>query len=915
MESGSLSTDTLFPPLDNAPVLLFSPAVDYPKHLIRERIEGEVVLDIAIDETGAVDTAIIIESVHPVLDSIAAATLLRYRYAPATADAESVAVLLRVSVPFSIDSVAARTEPEKIFTGTVIEKGTRRRVPYAQIGITFLDPDRDTSIIVPFSVFFTALGTITGQEIQGGSITTLTDSAGSFSFYSIPRCSILVSITHPSYEVVTFYENIPDTGRVNVRYRIPRREESEYEIVVYGQHPGRPVTGHSLPHETAGRIAGMGGDPLKSIRALPGVAIPRYDEDDRISFRGARPRDSRFFLDGVGIPKLFHGTASLAYLTRSIFTVSSIDTIAYIPSGFDVRYGNSIGGVVELSGKSSPPERFSATADLNMLDISGAVTVPVIGDGVSFAATARRSVLNEFIERYNRSDVRSHALYAAIPFYWDYTMRTDIQLASSGHLFLTAVGAKDGVRLVIPEIHGVRLDEAQFHVDNTSDQFNVLIAGWEGRNSNDVETSLRFSVANSTHNYGNRQLEYYPQWQLEEHLEDRHLQTRYEKRFRRLPALQPYLGIDLSIVHARKQTKITSRKTTQEWKNEFEYNSLDTRGPLSGYIGTDILPSDALYLTAGLRYDYYPELLSDGTLIPEFWDYRAYQNIRAPSGDLSFRCSSRYRITGAHTLKAAIGNYTQSPMAQTYKTVLDRALDNIETEEEHTALIRLPSSKAAHYVLGHEWSITDILLSDIQCYFINKWDIARTNGSGVLAADRSGRAFGIELMLRLVENGKLSGWLGYSLSRSEYTHTKNNKYTLSRDDHTHYVQAVGTYRPGPDWEIGARLRGASGHTYTPATGVVYDADRVAYDTSAGIPNSARHDPIALLDLRIGKRFVFSRWILESYLDLQNVLVLLYKSELGIKDEPYYRYNVKTGKHEFEAFDSYFVPFFGLSAEF
>ncbi len=105
-------------------------------------------------------------------------------------------------------------------------------------------------------------------------------------------------------------------------------------------------------------------------------------------------------------------------------------------------------------------------------------------------------------------------------------------------------------------------------------------------------------------------------------------------------------------------------------------------------------PTDKLLLIPGVRFDYYKELLYDGPILPEFWDY-GFDNSGFISGDPSFRLNGRYKLTGKHTLKGAVGNYSQIP--QPLAQVNDKELGNPF----------IPSTKASHYVLGHEWQTAE----------------------------------------------------------------------------------------------------------------------------------------------------------------------------------------------------------------
>ena len=61
----------------------------------------------------------------------------------------------------------------------------------------------------------------------------------------------------------------------------------------------------------------------------------------------------------------------------------------------------------------------------------------------------------------------------------------------------------------------------------------------------------------------------------------------------------------------------------------------------------------------------------------------------------------------------------------------------------------------------------------------------------------------------------------------------------------------------------------SGNPETPVLGSVFNSVTDQYDPVFGQVNSARQPPFVQLDVRLDKQWVFDRWLLDAYLDLQN----------------------------------------------
>jgi hypothetical protein len=125
-------------------------------------------------------------------------------------------------------------------------------------------------------------------------------------------------------------------------------------------------------------------------------------------------------------------------------------------------------------------------------------------------------------------------------------------------------------------------------------------------------------------------------------------------------------------------------------------------------------------------------------------------------------------------------------------------------------------------------------------------------------------------MARHELHDNLFAWVAYTLSKAERKDPGSERYRLFDFDQTHILTLVGSYRLPRNWEVGARFRYVTGNLYTPVVGAVYDADADEYGPISGRLNSGRVPAFHQLDVRIDKRWVFENWMLNAYLDVQNV---------------------------------------------
>jgi TonB family protein len=880
------SPDTL-PPIERMPEVIMRVDARYPPELAKQGIEGTVLLDCIVSDSGAVDSVAVVEGVHPVLDSSAAAALRNYRFTPAIAGGEPVPVLLQYEYPFVLKEVVRKLEKYENFTGRLLERGTKTPIADAMVVVNFIDTVSDTALDVPFSVYRERIGRFDGQYIEEDRLVTVTDSNGYFSFFSLPACTIEVSAPLPGYEDFKEREVINPEEQLDVVYYIRRVSYSDYEIVVYGKVEEKEVSRRQLTVHEVKKIPGLGGDAVRVVQALPGVARPTFGSGEVI-VRGSPSWDSKFYLDGVELPLLYHFGGM-----KSVYNSDALESVDFYPGGFGTRYGGAVAGAIEISGRSPETDRWHGTLDMGTGDVTFLVEGPV-NEKVSVMASGRRSVFGELLKllfKYAPSDFP----ITVYPFYWDYLVRTDFTLSETNTSFVTFFGARDSMAIFAPTIDmgSDEVDEATDHL-GMKITFHMGLAGWDWKLRPELKNSLRYAftyASNRTSVFGLVKVE---ETALMNHIRD-------ELSYSLLDNLTFNLGADCNvmvddlILVIPGGSNAIMRDTTENW----------LFGTLGGYINAEWKPRENIQIIPGVRYDFFPELDYRGSKYPEYWRYSSFDNTTRYNGEPSVRINGRYECIEGHTLKAAAGNYSQTPQPigqVIHPTWGDPAL---------------PATKAAHYVGGYEWQITDLIHADIQMYWNRQWNIPRMEsstdfstdgGSGQLWRDDGrGRMRGAELMLRHDRGERFFGWLAYSLSKSERYNHETEEYELFGNDQTHNVQLLGSWHLKRDWDVGFRARYVTGNPTTPVDSVGYNENLLYYFAYPGRKNSLRMPPFFQLDVRMDKTFVFDKWMFSFYVDIQNISWFFYKSpELEMYN---YDYSEKIRVSNF------ITPAIGYKAEF
>jgi len=833
----------------------------YPEVFIKNGIEGSVLLELLVNETGGVDSVFVVRSLNPQLDSSAVSAARKFKFSPAMANGKPVAVMLQYEYQFSLKEVVTVPESYINFSGRLLERGTRVPISGALVVLEFPDTLADTTLSMPFSLYMEQIGKIEGQTWEDGRLSAVTDSLGAFKFYSIPACVVQVKSLLPDYQPFATEERIGKLEEVNAVYYVRRLDYTDYEIVVYGKTEEKEVSRRYLSIAEVKRIPGLGGDAVRIVQAMPGVARPSFG-GTQVIVRGAPGWASAYYIDGVTVPLLYHMAG-----TTSIYPSDALDGVDFYPGGWGTRYGGAVGGVIEMKSRKPKTDRIQGYADLSMLNGEAFIEGP-INEKFSFMASGRRGFAGDLLSLYFKYADPTNAGISMAPFYWDYLLRLDAAVDKNHHLSVQLIGSRDSIGVLVPglESGSTEIDENLDEL-NTKVMFHSFIIGLDSRVSDRWSNQLRLSGS-----YVTSRMSAFGMAKLEENDYIGHL--RNQVSYRAGDKWTVNMGADMQLLNS-----VLNMVVTTEYGIMWDTLTVLT-GLVGGYVNVEWKPVDRVLIIPGIRYDYYPELDYNGSIIPAFWDYGIINNRRGASGEPAFRVNGRYKFIDGHTAKAAVGSYSKSPEPT------GMVIDEIWGEPD------MPTVKATQYVAGYEWQITDLLNVDAQTYYNTMWDVARSYSGSIdydslrasrderqrrYLSDGKDRTYGLELMLRHQRSDLFFGWISYTLSRSETWSKRDNKYILSGRDEPHHLQLLGSWRLPSNVDFGVRTRFVSGKPTSPVIETTESENGKRIRPVYGERNSTRMDPFFQVDLRVDKKMIYKKWILSTYIDLQNVSWLLYRS--------------------------------------
>lgn len=603
--------------------------------------------------------------------------------------------------------------------------------------------------------------------------------------------------------------------------------EPPFEVVVRAERAPPDTAEVKLEAPQARRAAGSHGDPVKAAESLPGVArIPLGS--NRFIVWGGSPRDTRYFVDGIEIPELFHYSA-----LRSVLNAELVESVTFTPGAFGADYGRAIGGIVRVQTRDLPCCELHAAADVNTLDGSMWASHQ-LGESVRVALGARYGWLQNVVQALSS---RAPSELFPIPKYFDYQAKTELLLDPGESLAVLALGSGDASTHRIHESDpglarelemGSGFGRVGVRYRRETKAARVDVTGWLGHDRSDYRaqfSTVPAKLEQSTWVEG----------------------ARAEYRERVTPGVELVLGSEVaaSQTHAHREGSLTvppregdpfafgappgADESTDTWKTR-----LTNVAPFVGARFT----LGPLVLEPSFRLDGY--LLETSRQTP-----RVGQTPSIGVSQLEIRAEPRIGSTLALsrkvTLFAGAGSYSQPP-----------------SPADASAVFGTPSltpEKAVHVMFGEALELTARLSLSLTTFYKALEDLVVRDPNPTpalahsLVQQGSGRSYGVEFLLRLRPWRGFFGWLSYTVSRSERRASDASGIYLFDYDQPRVFSAVLSKSLGR-WTFGARLRAASGFPRTPVTGAFFNQRSASYEPIFGPHNSERLPPFFQIDARV-----------------------------------------------------------------
>ncbi|GAA0728772.1 TonB-dependent receptor [Aquimarina litoralis] len=726
-----------------------------------------------------------------------------------------------------------------------------------------------------------------GEKLLGVNIivdNTSGTTTNDYGYYSISleKGTHQVEISYLGYKTILQEINITKSQKID--FNLSEELAQLDEIVISSNNTRKKIASTemsviSLKGETIKKMPAILGEPdvLKSLQLLPGVSSVN-EASSGFNVRGGSVDQNLILLDEATIYNASH-----LFGFFSVFNSDAIKNAKLYKGGIPATYGGRLSSVLDIKQKEGNTKEFGGNIGIGLLSAKALVEGPILKKDKeeasgSYMLAGRRSYIDLF--SFLLEDFKNSSL-----FFYDFNLKANYDVNKNNRLFLSGYFGRDTF-----ELDGL--------VGTTWGNSSATLRWTSVLNE---KLFLQTSGVYSSYEYNLDNLRTGSEFRWKSNITNYNLKPKLSWYINNNNTLNT--GIDITY-YQFKPGKISSLRGSSINEEKFS----DKFGLENGmYVDLKQKLSDKLSLQYGLRWSNFNRLGSEEIVEYETGTpltYNAEQNTYEENeviGTTSFssgksiesfngfepRISARYLINDESSFKLSYNRMYQylhlisNTTSPTPLDVWSPSGPYIEPQyADQFAVGYFKSFKDGKYDLSLETYYKK--LNDVTD-FIDGADLLFTEDIETQIAQGEGRAYGLEMQLSKNE-GKLTGWLSYTLARSEtkVLGINNNAYYPSNSDQLHELNLVGFYKLNKRWDFGANFVFGSGRPVTYPTGRYEQNGLVVadYDNRNGnrLPAYHRLDLSATLNPKKGKNGTWTFSLINVY-NRQNA-ASIYFNEVG-----------------------------------
>jgi hypothetical protein len=643
---------------------------------------------------------------------------------------------------------------------------------------------------------------VTVVVVEKPNVGVITNEYGFYSI-SLPKGNYTLRFSYVGYQ----QELVPVKLESNVTVSVNMKDKSNLqEVVITSKRDNDNLTKATMGTEVldmkmAAKLPVVFGekDLVKTIQLMPGVKS-NGEGSNGFSVRGGATDQNLILLDEAPVYNASHLLGMF-----STFNSDAIKDATIIKGNSPAQFGGRLSSVLDVKMKEGNNRDYQVSGGLGLISSRLTVEGPIQKDRSSFIISGRRTYADVFARL--SEDMKDVKLY-----FYDLNAKANLAINDKNKLYFSGYFGKD--------VLGVSKTFGSDWGNTTATlRWNSILNSRLFSNTSFIYSNYDFNV--NFESDGSK-------INFNSHIRDLNL----KQDFTFYPNARNTIRFGFNVMHHT----ITPTKAggTDIVSNKNSRKGLES----AVYASNSWKMSDRINIDYGLRFSVYNVLGGD--------TYNVYQHnqlvdvVKLDNGkvgksyyNLEPRLSASYQLNNTSTVKVGYARNTQN------LHMMSNSTGGSPTDQWIGNSYNIKPEIADQVSLGFSKNLYDNAyeLNTEVYYKLMQNQIDYRDGVDLNTAPDiekellfgKGRAYGLEILLKK-KTGKLTGWLGYTLSKTErqINGINNGQWYNAKQDRTHDLSIVGVYTLSPRWTLSGTFIYTTGNAVTFPTGKYVLNNMVVY---------------------------------------------------------------------------------------
>lgn len=675
--------------------------------------------------------------------------------------------------------------------------------------------------------------TVIGASVKADTIAgTISNDYGFYSL-TVPAGKYTIEVT--SLGMQPQYFDVVLTGDTTVNLSLDDETHDLKEVTITESAGGRSLSSAqtSVERLTTKEIANIPvlfgeKDVLKAIQLLPGIKSAG-DGNSGMFVRGGAADQNLILLDEAPV---YNASHLLGFF--STFNSDAVKDITVYKGGMPAQYGGRLSSVLDIRMNDGNNQDFDVSGGVGLISAKLNVEGPIQKDKSSFLITGRRTYADMFLKLSDQ--YKDNSLY-----FYDVNAKVNYILGEKDRLYVSGYFGKDKLSASFGEGQGFGLDWGNA----------TATLRWNHIFNNKLFSNTSFIFSNYNYKISIKMGAY--DFNIFSQIQDFNLKEELQWYLNNKNTIK--IGFN-SIYHTIRPGEVTSGDestlTSTQLQKRYSWEN-------AVYATNNWKALDNVNVSYGLRLSAF-SILGKGDFYNVAPNGEVLDTMHYGNGDvvktylnLEPRIAASWQFNNSSSIKASYVRNTQN------LHLISNSTSSSPTDKWLASTNIIKPEISDQVSVGYYKDFTKNYELTVEAYYKTMQNqIDYRDGANIYSSNNAiesellfgkGRSYGLEVLMKK-KVGRLSGWVSYTLSKTEkqINGINNNEWYNARQDRTHDIAIVASYQLSKKWNLSANWVYYTGDAITfPAGKYQIDGETVYYYTQR---NAYRMPAYHRLDLGV-----------------------------------------------------------------